>query len=148
MLRHLPVAQEETVSQTGAAWDARKGVAAAAFIAAIVLAGIAAWSRISEPAVPEFPTDYASTTSQYIEGVKPLEAWQLWVDVYRPLGERGFTQFRHPQADAIEHRIADKRFLQKVLLVLAAVAAGIGAVAMFWPSTTPVGQAQGAKRRG
>jgi hypothetical protein len=137
LLRHLPVAREEKVSETGAAWDARKGVVAAAFIAAIVLAGIAAWNRVREPAVPEFPADHVSSMSQYIEKVKPLEGWQLWVDVYRPLGVRGFSQFRHPQADALEKYIADKRFLQKVLLVLAAIAAGIGAVAMFWPQSPP-----------
>jgi hypothetical protein len=137
MLRHLPVAEEETVSQTGATWDARKGVAAAAFIAAIVLVGFAAWSRITEPVVPEFPADHETTVKTELDKMMPLEAWQMWVHAYRPLAERGFTEFRHHSADAIESYIVEKRFLQKVLLVLAAVAAGIGAAAWLWPRATP-----------
>jgi hypothetical protein len=135
MLRHLPVAEQE-VNQPGAAWDARKGAAAAGFIAAFVLVAIAAWSWFSEPVVPTFPADHESKMSEFVDTVKPLEAWQMWIDSYRPLAVSGFTQFRHPHAEAIEEYIADKRFLQKVLLVLAAVAAAIAAAVAFWPEQT------------
>lgn len=136
MLRHLPVVEHE-VKQTGAAWDARKGGAAAGFIAALILVAIAAWSWFTEPVVPTFPADHESTMSKFVETVKPLEAWQMWIDSYRPLAESGFTEFRHPHAEAYEKYIADKRFLQKVLLVLAAVAAGIAAAVAFWPRSAP-----------
>lgn len=135
MMRHLPVAEQE-VSQPGATWDSRKGVAAAGLIAAGILAAIAAWSRYSEPVVPTFPTDHESTVSEALDTIKPVEGWQMWVEGYRPLAVSGFAQFRHPHAEAIEAYIAKKRFLQKVLLALAAVAAAIAAATAFWPQQT------------
>jgi hypothetical protein len=138
-LRHLPTA-EPAVSEKkpAAAWDIRKGVASACLVVAVILAGLAGWSRYREPVVPEFPKDHVESFTKYIDTFSPADAWTLWVVQYRQLAARGFNELRHPHAAAIEQSIAEKRFLQKVLLAVAAVCAFIGVAAALWPSPKPL----------
>jgi hypothetical protein len=110
-------------------------------MAAVLLAGLAGWSRYREPVVPEFPKDHAERFTDYIENFSPADAWTLWVMQYRPLANQGFSELHAPNAAAIAQEIAAKRFLQKVLLAVAAVCAVIGVAAAFWPDPRPVARA-------
>ncbi len=135
-LRHLPVAEPEAggTRSARAAWDARKGLAAASFILAVLLAGFGAWDRFKEPLVPKFDAEVRQTAvNEGLEKMSPLESWNMWVGVYRPMSQNGFQVFEHPHQAAIEQHIASRRTLQKSLFVVAGVFALIGLAAAFWP---------------
>lgn len=135
-LRHLPLAQPAATTKPTAAnkWNPKKGFIAAALILAALLAAGAAWNRWKEPFVPQF--DSVGRTKAVREGLaqmKPVEAWTLWVEVYRPMATTGFGVFQHPHTEAIESAIVQHRFLQKALLIAAAFCVLLSLAAAFWP---------------
>jgi hypothetical protein len=135
-LRHLPVAAAETKS-VRATWGARQGIVTASFVLAAILAAIAAWSRFTEPTVRQFdPNARLEAVDQGLDQMTPLEGWQLWIELYRPLAERGFAIIEDPHKPAIERHVAQQRFLQKTLLAAAAVFLAIALAAALWPRTT------------
>jgi hypothetical protein len=135
-LRHLPRVESAPAEKAPTTWGTRKGIAAAALIAAVVLAATAGWSRYREPVVPPFPTDHVETVSAWLDTMKPVDGWNAWISEYHTLGAQGFREHHHPHAAAIESYIADKRFLQKVLVALAVVSGGIALAAAVWPNQT------------
>jgi len=136
-LRNLPLSKED-VGQSRAPWSARQGITAAGLILAALLAAYAAWDRFTEPTVPTFdPHHRITSVNQGLEKMTPLQSWQLWVQVYRPLAKSGFAVFEHPQAKAIEQHIAHRHVVQTVLLALAALCALFALSTAFWPSTPP-----------
>jgi hypothetical protein len=142
-LRHLPQAMPEARAER-TAWNARKGVAAAGFILAGLLAGYALWNRITEPAVPPFDPDYRlNSVNQGLEKMTPVESWRLWVEVYQPIARSGFEVFEHPYKAAIEQQQAQSRILQTTLLIIAGVSAAVGLAAAFWPGATSKPKANG-----
>jgi hypothetical protein len=132
-LRHLPAAEPEVAGER-TAWNASKGVAAAGFILAALLAGYALWNRLNEPKVPQFDPVFRTTkVEEGLEQMSPLDAWKMWVEVYQPLANSGFAVFEYPHKEAIEQQISQHRILQTTLLVLAAVALAVAFTAVFWP---------------
>jgi hypothetical protein len=131
-LRHQPAATAPTTESI--AWNARRGIVAALAILAGVLVLIALWSRVTEPTIAKFdPGIRTQGVEEGLKGMTPLRGWQLWIEVYRPLAERGFFEFVDPHAPVIEQQIAKKRFLQWTLLVAAAVCAALAGVVALWP---------------
>ncbi len=112
---------------------------AAGLILAAVLAIIAAWNRFTEPRVTPFnAAGRSSAVQESLEKLTPVEAWQLWVELYRPMSKTGFALFRDPNTEAINHHVAQRRFVQKSLLVTAGVLAAISlTVAFLWRTTPP-----------
>jgi hypothetical protein len=136
-LRHLPVAEPLAVKPR-ATWNARKGLVSASLIASAVLFIAAAWSRWTEPSIPEFkPENQLHVVDTELAKITPAEAWQRWVAFYQPLAKRGFTPLEYPFAAAIEQKIAERRFLQKVLLSIAVVWAAIALIVALWPRPKP-----------
>jgi hypothetical protein len=137
-LRHLPSAEPDSApSSTG--WNLRKGMIAASLIVAGLLAGYAGWNYLTEPTLPKFDPEYrTSAVDAGLEKMTPVEAWQLWVEVYRPLATSGFAIYEHPHKASIEEHIAFRRVLQSTLLIIAGVAAAIAITAALWPKPTAV----------
>jgi hypothetical protein len=134
-LRNLPLAQPEAV-RSRAPWNASKGFAAAGLIVAALLAGYALWDRFTEPTVPKFdPVNRTNAVNEGLEKMTPIEAWQLWVQVYQPLAKSGFAVFEHPHAAAIEQDIAHRRVVQTSLFILAAICAALALTAALWSRT-------------
>jgi hypothetical protein len=86
--------------------------------------------------VPKFdPARQLSAMTVQIDKIKPVEAWQRWVEVYRPLAHNGFAVLEHPYKAIIEQQIAESKFLQKLLVITAAIIAAIGLAIALWPSS-------------
>ena len=135
-LRHLPAAAAETAS-VPTTWGARQGVATASLILAAILIAIALWSRFTEPTVAEFdPQARLVAVDRGLEQMTPVEGWQMWIDLYRPMAERGFAIIEDPHKPAIEQYVAQRRFFQKTLLAAAAVLLAIALAAALWPRAT------------
>jgi len=135
-LRHLPITSvgAEHVPST---WGTRQGVATAGLILAAVLASAALWNRFSEPIIPEFnAATRLQNVDQALETMTPAQGWQMWIELYRPLAERGFAKLEDPHKPAIEQYIAKRRFFQKILLVAAAVCAAVALATIIWPRPT------------
>jgi len=138
-LRHLPVAAplSEETAKTAAAWNVRRGIVTACLILATLLAVIAVWNRLTEPTVPTFDATAAEHATEAVEeGIKtmtPAQGWRRWVEVYRPMAERGFSRFESPVVPIIQQEIAQRRFFQKTLFVVAAVFLAVALLAAFWP---------------
>jgi hypothetical protein len=131
-LRHLPVAPVPV--EESASWNARRGIVAALMILAAIPALIALWSRLTEPKVATFePAAYTRNVEERLKTISPLHAWQLWVQHYRPMGDRGFFELVDHRAAAIELEVSKRRFLQGILLVTAVVLMAFAAIAAFWP---------------
>jgi len=133
-LRHLPVEAPVAV-KSAAAWSPRRGIITACLVLGTILAAIALWNRLTEPAVEPF--NAAGRERVVDEGLKtmtPVQAWRAWVETYRPLAERGFTVFENPHTAEIQEEIARRRFLQRTLLVFAGAFVAIAVLAAFWPA--------------
>jgi hypothetical protein len=132
-LRHLPVAAP-VVDRASSTWDARHGIVVACLILAAVPALWALWSRLREPYVAPFDAEIRrQTVERGLDELTPAQAWQQWIEWFRPLAERGFSELEHPHQAAIERYVAKERFLQKTLLVIAGVFVAVAVVAMLWP---------------
>jgi hypothetical protein len=134
-LKQLPVAETPASAVAGQApWNIKKGFVAAGLILAGILVAYAAWNHFSEPVVPQFdPSVRSAAVEQGLEKMTPAESWDMWVQVYRPLADKGFGVFEYPHKAAIEEHIAQRRVLQATLLVVAAVLAITSlAIAYFW----------------
>ena len=85
-------------------WNARHGIVAACLILAAGLALWALWSRVTEPRIAPF--DAVAHQQMIDDGLKtmtPAEAWQLWIDWYRPMAiTRPIEVMEHQHAAAID----------------------------------------------
>jgi hypothetical protein len=94
----------------------------------------ALWNRMSEPRVAPFDAAVRQrVVDADLDKMTPVQAWQAWIERYRPLAERGFTELQHPHAASIEQYVAKQRFLQKTLLAAAGAFAAAGIIAALWP---------------
>jgi hypothetical protein len=135
-LRHLPQVQTAAApaARGGRDWNVRKGVIAASLVAVAVLTAIVAWSRWTEPTIPKFdPAVHTKGVDERLRTQSPAQAWEWWIEYYKPLAQRGFPVFQSPNEPAIQIQIAKSRFLQKSLLAVAGLAAVVGATAALWP---------------
>ena len=133
-LRHLP--QQQAVGQPRAAsnWGTRQGWIAASLIAIVILVGWSAWSWWREPSQPKFvAADYMEIIDKHLKDMKPAEAWNRWIEYYRPLADRGLPVFQAGNAAQIEGTIAHERFLRRMLLTIAGIFAAAAAAGVFWP---------------
>jgi hypothetical protein len=67
----------------------------------------------------------------------PVQGFQMWVDLYRPLAERGFAIVEDPHKPAIQQYVAKQRFFQKTLFIVAALSAAVALIATLWPRSAP-----------
>jgi hypothetical protein len=135
-LRHLPAAEAPSVpaARAGREWNPRKGVISASLVVTAVLAAIAAWSRWNEPAIPKFdPAVHLHNVEERLRTETPAQAWEWWIEYYRPLAQRGFPIFQAANSGAIQYQINRARFLQRTLLATAGLAALVGITAALWP---------------
>jgi hypothetical protein len=135
-LKQLPAAETPaSAGATRAPWNIKKGFVAAGLILAALVASYAAWNHYSEPVVPQFdPSVRSAAVEKGLEKMTPTESWDLWVQVYRPLADKGFGVFEYPHKAALEEHIAQRRVLQATLLIVAAVLAITSlCIAYFWP---------------
>jgi len=133
-LRHLPVADATVSAPPSSTWGARQGIMTVGIILAVVLAGIALWLRVSEPTVPVFdPAARGQSVDAALETMTPVQAWDLWINIYRPMSEKGFARIEDPRKPIIEQFIAKQRFRQKTLLIVAACCAIVAVAAALWP---------------
>jgi len=147
-LRHLPVAQPKE-AKSRATWSAGKGFVTGGLIVAGLLVLAAAWSRLTEPAVPKFNLDeQLKVVDTELAKITPADTWMRWVMFYKPLAEQGFSEAVYPHAEAIERQIAERRFLQRTLLAVAAVCAVVAIIAAFWPGSRPRGDGRFVSRQG
>ena len=144
-LRHLPVVTESSEQQQ-TSWNARHGIIATCLILATGLALWALWSRWTEPYVAPFdPEVRQQLVDNSLERITPSQAWQVWIDRYRPLAERGFQEMEHQHAAAIDEYVVKQRFLQKTLLAIAGIFAVVAAIAAVWPRAAAERGRQGNK---
>jgi hypothetical protein len=145
-LRHLPVAP--TAAEEPASWNARRGIVAALIILAAIPALLALWSRLSEPKVATFePAAYSRSVDDRLKAMSPLQAWQLWVQHYSPMGERGFFELVDPRTAAIAQEVGKRRFLQGTLMATAIVLMAFAALTAFWPGSQTRRQGDKETRR-
>ena len=137
-LRELPAVAPAVQAEAGG-WSFRRGAVAACVVLAGLLVIGSAWSRWSEPRPPRFePLERDRLVDGQIDRLTPVNSWWVWVDVLRPLSESGFAPMNYRLTLAQQEQIARGRFLQAVMLVLAAVCA-VGAVVVgVWPAARPV----------
>jgi hypothetical protein len=76
---------------------------------------------------------HQQAVDRYLETITPAEGWRRWVEWYRPLAERGFTEMQHPHAAHIELYVAEQRFLQMTLLAVGGVFVAVAVIAAVWP---------------
>jgi hypothetical protein len=132
-LRHLPVAAP-AVDRATSTWGARHGIVAACLILAAVAGLWALWSRLREPYVAPFDAEVRrQVVERGLEELTPAQAWQQWIEWFRPLAERGFSELEHPHQANIDRYVAKERFLQKTLLAIAGVFVAVAVVAALWP---------------
>jgi hypothetical protein len=132
-LRHLPVAAAE-LERSSSTWSPRYGIIAACLILATALAIWALWSRLTELRVEPFDANvHQQAVDRYLETITPAEGWRRWVEWYRPLAERGFTEMQHPDAAHIELHVGEQRFLQMMLLAVGGVFVAVAVIAAVWP---------------
>jgi len=134
-LRHLE-AETTAVERPTSTWSARKGVITACLILAGALTIANAWSRFTQPKVPEFnPVNYQAGVEQRINKMTPTQSWQWWIEYYKPMAERGFSNLELANRGLIEAIIAERQSLRRTLWIVAAIAAAIAAAAAFWPKS-------------
>src|SRR3954451_5126706 len=109
-LRHLPTAEAEVAPPTST-WSARKGVITASLLLAGALAVVNAWSWFTQPKVPVFdPASYEhNIVEQRLKTMTPTQAWQWWIEYYKPLAERGFSNLELANRGQIEKIIAERQ---------------------------------------
>jgi hypothetical protein len=135
-LRHRPRADDQ-IDSARSAWGARQGVATAGLIFAFMLLVVALWNRLSEPSVPEFdPETRRQAVDEALKDLTPAQGWRMWVELYRPMAERGFALIENPHKPAIEQYIARRRFFQKTMLAAGVFCAAVAIAAILWPSKT------------
>jgi hypothetical protein len=144
-LRHLPVVTD-TVDRPAPTWNARHGIIATCLILATGLALWALWSRWTEPFVAPFdPVVRQQLVDDSLDRMTPLQGWQVWIERYRPLAERGFQEMQHQHAATIDEYVARQRFLQKALWVVAGCLTGAAVIAAVWPRQVDQRGRQGDK---
>jgi hypothetical protein len=137
-LRHLPQVQATAAPsrRAGREWSVRKGVIAASLLSVALVTAILAWSRWTEPTIPTFdPAIHTKGVDERLRTQSPAQAWEWWIEYYKPLAQRGFPVFQSPNEAAIQYQINRSRFLQKTLLAVAGIAAVVGIAAAFYPQT-------------
>ena len=127
-LRHLPTAETEAVRPTST-WSARKGVITASLLLAGALAIINALSWFTQPTVPKFVVE------QHLKKLTPTQSWQMWIEYYKPMAERGLSRLELANRGQIERIIAERQSLRRTLWIVAAIAAAIAVAAAVWPKS-------------
>jgi hypothetical protein len=134
-LRQLP---QEKTEETGsrASWGTRQGWIATTLIIAAALLAWAAWSRWTQPRQPKFVAEeYLASVDENLKKWSPEDGWNLWIQFYRPLSDRGLPVFHAHNAAQIETEIAEARFLRGMLVSIAVVFAAAAAAIAAWPKS-------------
>ncbi|QDV76065.1 hypothetical protein [Botrimarina mediterranea] len=115
-MRNLPA--DESVPPQAAAWSFRNGVLSAGLLIAGALAAGAGWFAAVEPAPPAPPDAAARTESvqRQLDAMPPAQLFQLYTEIYKPLIDRGFQEFKSPEDVATLRRIDQCRLYRNVLV--------------------------------
>jgi hypothetical protein len=108
-LRHLPPAPADAINPSrvrsanpSRAWSVREGVFATAIICAVFAATVGGYFWWTVPQPQEFnPVHRAEYVDQHLAVLTPLEAWKLWIENYRYLGQAGFVEYQPPNVPLI-----------------------------------------------
>ncbi len=137
-LRHLPIEVSHGPAPAAPTWGARQQILAVACIFGAFLVGYGLWNWLTEPTPPIFdPAMRTKVMDKGIDEMSPAKAWRLSVEVYQPLAEAGFTEFEHPSSAPIREMVTQRRFVNKLLAIPAALCLLIALAALFWPSAAP-----------
>lgn len=133
-LRQLPVAAVEQ-ERSRTRWSTRHGVIAASLIIVVAITAANIWSLMSQPAIPKFdPMRYQQDVDRELARLTPIAAWNLWIDHYRPLAERGFSELQLSNLEEIQAQVAHRQGIRRTLWVVIGIFAVTAAAAAFWPS--------------
>lgn len=133
-LRHLPLAEVKEAPRNTVGWGARQGIMTASLVAVGALVAAIAYSWITQPTVPKFePVAYEKNIERILEKMSPVDAWNVWVERYRPLAEHGFMQFNLSNQGEIERQIVRRQSLRGTLWIVAGVFAAVAAATFLWP---------------
>jgi hypothetical protein len=138
-LRHLPPAALEKERPT-ASWNARKGVITASLLLIGAIAVANAWSWFTQPKIPKFdPVAYErDVVEQRLNKMTPTQSWLWWVEYYRPMGERGFSNLELANRAQVENSISQRQSMRRTLWIVAAIGAAVALAAAFWPKPQQV----------
>ena len=147
-LRHLPPAEIE-IARSTATWSARKGVITASLLLAGALAIVNAWSWFTQPTVPEFdPVAYQrDVVEEHLKKLTPTQSWQMWIEYYKPMAERGLSRLELANRSQIERIIAERQSFRRTLWIVVAIAAAVAAGAAVWPRSVETGRRGGKEIR-
>ena len=141
-LRHLPQ-DTAVVERPVSTWSPRKGLITASLILAGVLTIVNAISWFTQPKIPEFnAAQYNQMVAVHLERMTPVDGWNQWVGHYRTLGEHGFGRLELVNRAQVESVVAGRESLRRTLWVVAAIAAAIALLAVFWPKSQPIERPQ------
>jgi hypothetical protein len=134
-LRHLP-RDTSVVERPVSTWSPRKGLITASLIVVGVIVIANAWSWFTQPKMPTFdPVAYQQEVDARLKKLTPATGWQVWVEYYRPMSERGFSYLELVNRRQIEAIVAQRESLRRTLWIVAAIAGVTALAAAFWPKS-------------
>jgi hypothetical protein len=68
----------------------------------------------------------------------PTQSWVWWIEYYKPMAERGFSNLEFANRGQIERIIAERQSLRRTLWIVAAIAVAVAAAAAYWPKSHEV----------
>jgi hypothetical protein len=135
-LRHLEM--ETTVEERPVStWSARKGVITACLILVGALTIINTWSWYTQPEMPVFdPVAYQrDVIGQRLKTLTPTQSWQLWIEYYKPMAQRGFSNLEFANRALIERIIAERQSFRRTLWIVVGIALFVAVAALLWPKS-------------
>ena len=111
------LATDESVNPAVAGWSFRNGVLSAGLLIAGALAAGAGWFAAIEPDPPAPPDADARIESveRQLDATPPAMLFKLYTDIYKPLLDHGFQEFKSPEDVATLQRIDECRLYRNVL---------------------------------
>jgi hypothetical protein len=140
-LRHLPPAEVEK-ERPKASWNARKGVITASLLLVGAIAIANGWSWFTQPKIPKFdPVAYQrDVVEQRLNKITPTQSWLWWVEYYRPMAERGFSNLELANRAQVENTISQRQSMRRTLWIVAAICAAVAVAAAFSPKSAQTGK--------
>ncbi len=133
-LRDLP---EEAAAgeKAGVSWGIAQGITSLLVVAAVLLALVAGYFRVTEPAKPA-PFNFSNWQTDSKAGIAkltPEQLWQRWIDVYAPQIGSDFSVYKSVEDQIATETIAQHRKMEGYLGIGAAIFAAMAGLlfAMF-----------------
>ena len=130
-LREYPL--ESDSGEKKSAWGFRQGALSLGVFLAFVIAAVAGWFALNEPAPPK-PFDAEArqaVVEQNLASVDPSGLWQLWANFYEPMTRRGFLKASSPQEAELLAEIDRMRASRNQLLAASGAVLLVSGVVFF-----------------